>query len=248
MEQRTAVIIVAGGSGTRCGGTLPKQFRLLGNRPVLARTIDLFASAIHGTEIVVVLPARHIDFWNDFSARFEVAPHKVVAGGEERFHSVRNGLAALCTKPDLVAIHDAVRPFATPEMIRCVVDAAAESGAAIPTVVPVDSFRKVGDAGSQPVDRNRLRIVQTPQVFRADWLTKAYGAEYDPRFTDDATVVEAAGHPVRLVAGDDGNIKLTTETDFDLAEALLAVRAAKEDEEQTAATELHAQEVPQHGR
>ena len=177
-----------------------------------------------------------------------MAPHKVVAGGEERFHSVRNGLAALCTKPDLVAIHDAVRPFATPEMIRCVVDAAAESGAAIPTVVPVDSFRKVGDAGSQPVDRNRLRIVQTPQVFRADWLTKAYGAEYDPRFTDDATVVEAAGHPVRLVAGDDGNIKLTTETDFDLAEALLAVRAAKEDEKQTAATELHAQEVPQHGR
>lgn len=133
-------------------------------------------------------------------------------------------------------------------MIRCVVDAAAESGAAIPTVVPVDSFRKVGDAGSQPVDRNRLRIVQTPQVFRADWLTKAYGAEYDPRFTDDATVVEAAGHSVQLVAGDDGNIKLTTETDFDLAEALLAVRAAKEDEKQTAATELHAQEVPQHGR
>ena len=158
----TAVIIVAGGSGSRCGGTLPKQFRLLGKSPVLARTIDLFIGHTrHRNRRCATGPTHR--FLERFSARFEVAPHKVVAGGEERFHSVRNGLAALCTKPDLVAIHDAVRPFATPEMIRCVVDAAAESGAAIPTIVPVDSFRKVGDAGSQPVDRNRLRIVQTPQ-------------------------------------------------------------------------------------
>lgn len=240
MERRTAVIIVAGGSGTRCGGALPKQFRLLGNRPVLARTIDLFASALRGSEIVVVLPARYIDFWNDFSARFEVSPHKVVAGGEERFHSVRNGLAALRSDPELIAVQDAVRPFATPEMIRRTVEAAAESGAAIPAVSPVDSFRETDGAESHIVDRSRLRIVQTPQVFRADWLTEAYRAEYDPRFTDDASVVEASGHPIRLVEGERTNIKLTEAEDFRLAEAWLLVRT--EQTEEPAAQEKHETE------
>ncbi len=228
MERRTAVILVAGGSGTRCGGRLPKQFRLLGNRPVLARTIGLFASTLRGAEIVVVLPARYIDFWKDFSARFEVPAHTTVAGGEERFHSVKNGLAALRTNPELIAVHDAVRPFATPEMIRRVVAEAESTGAAIPAIAPVDSFRKTDGEDSHVIDRSRLRIVQTPQVFRADWLTEAYRAAFDPRFTDDASVIEAAGHSVRLVEGERTNLKLTTSEDFELAEALLAMRAARE--------------------
>ncbi len=247
MERRTAVIIVAGGSGTRCGGTLPKQFRLLGNRPVLARTIDLFATALRGAEIAVVLPAQFTDFWNDFSARFDVAAHTVVAGGAERFDSVRCGLQALRTDPELIAVQDAVRPLGTPEMIRRIVAAAAESGAAVPAVAPVDSFREVcgepaaenrdknsGVTTSHIIDRSRLRIVQTPQVFRADWLTEAYRAEYDPRFTDDASVVEAAGHAVRLVEGERTNLKLTEPDDFVVAEALLAVREAQEEEENPA--------------
>jgi len=228
MERRTAVIIVAGGSGTRCGGSLPKQFRLLGNRPVLARTIDLFATTLRGTEIVVVLPARYIDFWKDFSARFEVPAHTTVAGGEERFHSVRNGLAALRTAPELIAVHDAVRPFATPEMIRRVIAEAEATGAAIPAIAPVDSFRETDGEGSHVIDRNRLRIVQTPQVFRTDWLTEAYRAAFDPRFTDDASVVEAAGHSVRLIEGERTNLKLTTSEDFALAEAMLAIQADRE--------------------
>lgn len=229
MAQRTAVIIVAGGSGTRCGGGLPKQFRLLGNRPVLARTIDLFASTLRGAEIVVVLPARHIDFWKDFSARFDVAAHTTVAGGGERFHSVKNGLAALRSDPELIAVHDAVRPFATPEMIRRVIAEAESTGAALPAIAPVDSFRETDAEGSHVIDRNRLRIVQTPQVFRADWLTTAYQAAFDPRFTDDASVVEAAGHPVRLVEGERTNLKLTTSEDFALAEAMLAMQADREE-------------------
>lgn len=228
MERSTAVILVAGGSGTRCGGGLPKQFRLLGNRPVLARTIDLFASTLRGAEIVIVLPARYIDFWKDFSARFEVPAHTTVAGGEERFHSVKNGLAALRTDPELIAVHDAVRPFATPEMIRRVVAEAEATGAAIPAVAPVDSFRETDGEGSHSIDRNRLRIIQTPQVFRADWLAEAYRAAFDPRFTDDASVVEAAGHPVRLVEGERTNLKLTTSEDFALAEAMLAMQADRE--------------------
>lgn len=246
MEQRTAVIIVAGGSGTRCGGSLPKQFRLLGNRPVLARTIDLFATTLRGAEIVVVLPAQYTDFWKNFSARFDVAAHTVVAGGAERFDSVRCGLQALRTDPELIAVQDAVRPFATPELIRRVANAAAESGAAIPAVVPVDSFRETdandGDGcGSHIVDRNRLRIVQTPQIFRADWLTEAYRTEYDPRFTDDASVIEAAGRPVRLVEGEQTNLKITTTDDFTLAEAILAIREASDrDETADEAAEGHA--------
>ncbi len=231
MEQHTAVILVAGGSGTRCGGSLPKQFRLLGNRPVLARTIDLFAATLRGTEIVVVLPARYIDFWKDFSARFEVPAHTTVAGGEERFHSVKNGLAALHTDPEFIAVHDAVRPFATPEMIRRVIAEAETTGAAIPAIAPVDSFRETDGEGSHVIDRSRLRIVQTPQVFRADWLTEAYRAAFDPRFTDDASVIEAAGHSVRLVGGERTNLKLTTSEDFALAEALLAIRAARKADE-----------------
>ncbi len=249
MERRTAVIIVAGGSGTRCGGSLPKQFRLLGNRPVLARTIDLFATTLRGTEIVVVLPARYIDFWKDFSARFEVPTHTTVAGGEERFHSVKNGLAVLRTDPEFIAVHDAVRPFATPEMLRRVIAEAEATGAAIPAVAPVDSFRAIDAYGTAPqetdcrshvIDRSRLRIIQTPQVFRADWLTEAYRAEFDPRFTDDASVVEAAGHPVRLVEGERTNLKLTTSEDFALAEALLAMQA---DREATDPDEAHSQQA-----
>ena len=227
--ERVAVIIVAGGSGRRMGEGLPKQFRFLGNLPVLARTIGLFADALPGAEIVVVLPEGHISFWKDLAARFDVAGHRVVAGGAERFDSVRCGLKALTGDPELIAVQDGVRPLGTAEMIRRVVRAAAEHGAAIPVVEPVDSFRETDSAGnSHPVDRSRLRIVQTPQVFRADVLRNAYAAEYRPEFTDDASVVEAAGHPVCLVPGERGNIKLTAPEDFIVAEALLTAREEAE--------------------
>lgn len=242
MERPTAVIIVAGGSGTRCGGSLPKQFRLLHNRPVLARTIDRFAAALRGAEIVVVLPERHIAFWKDFAARFEVAAHRVVAGGEERFHSVCRGLAALRSEPELIAVQDGVRPFASAELIRRVADAAAETGAAIPVVQPVDSFRRLEGEESQIVDRSRLRIVQTPQIFRADWLTAAYEQPFDPRFTDDASVVEAAGHRIALVEGERNNLKLTTADDFAIAEAMLAAREAEEEADEEAANEEVSEE------
>lgn len=227
--ERTAVIIVAGGSGRRMGEGLPKQFRFLGNLPVLARTIGRFAEALPGAEIVVVLPEGNIPFWKDLAARFDVARHRVVAGGAERFDSVRCGLKALTGDPELIAVQDGVRPLGTAEMIRRVVRAAAEHGAAIPVVEPVDSFRETDSAGnSHPVDRSRLRCVQTPQVFRADVLRNAYAAEFRPAFTDDASVVEAAGHPVCLVPGERGNIKLTAPEDFIVAEALLTAREEAE--------------------
>lgn len=235
---RTGVIIVAGGAGKRAGGTVPKQFRLLGAEPVLARTINTFARALPGAEIVVVLPEEHLDFWKNLAARFEVAKHATVAGGCERFHSVLHGLEALKNDPELVAVQDGVRPLASAEMIRRVAEAADRYGAAIPVVEPVDSFRETDsamDAGAesaaQPshiVDRRRLRIVQTPQIFRTEWLRKAYALPYRDTFTDDASVVEAAGHLIRLVEGERENLKLTTPGDFIVAEALIAAREEAE--------------------
>lgn len=232
---------MAGGSGRRCGGQLPKQFRLLDGQPVLARTINLFAEALPGARIVVVLPSEYAAFWRDLAARFDVAAHTVAEGGAERFHSVRNGLMALPAETELIAVQDGVRPLASVEMIRRVAEAAAAAGAAIPVVEPVDSFRETDEpdtpaaAAEDPqtpshiVDRRRLRIVQTPQIFRAGLLRAAYEAPYDAAFTDDASVVERAGHAVRLVAGERTNLKLTTPEDFIVAEALLAAREESEE-------------------
>ena len=208
MEQQIGVIIVAGGGGTRMGGSRPKQFMMLGGLPVLAHTINNFAGALPGAEIVVVLPAAHADFWKDFAARFDIAAHTVTTGGDERFHSVKNGLKALKRDPELIAVQDGVRPLASHGMIRRAVAAAAEHGTAI---------------------RRRLRIVQTPQVFRADLLRRAYEAEYRPEFTDDASVVEQAGEAVFLCEGERTNLKITTPEDMVIAEALLAGREKTEE-------------------
>lgn len=161
MEQQIGVIIVAGGGGTRMGGSRPKQFTMLGGLPVLAHTINNFAGALPGAEIVVVLPAAHADFWKDFAARFDIAAHTVTTGGDERFHSVKNGLKALKRDPELIAVQDGVRPLASHGMIRRAVAAAAEHGTAIPVVEAVDSYRETDGTASRIADRRRLRIVQT---------------------------------------------------------------------------------------
>lgn len=222
--ERTAIIIVAGGSGSRMGSTKPKQFLFLNSLPVLGHTINVFAEAFPGAEIVVVLPATHVDYWRNLCSRFEVKPHTLTEGGEQRFHSVRNGIEALKSDPELIVVQDGVRPLATCAMIHRVAEAAATYDAAIPVVEPVDSFRKVDEKGSQIVDRRSLRIVQTPQVFRAELLREAYQVEYRDAFTDDASVVEAAGHAVFLCEGEASNLKITTPGDLILAEAILTAR------------------------
>ena len=224
MEQQIGVIIVAGGGGTRMGGSRPKQFTMLGGLPVLAHTINNFAGALPGAEIVVVLPAEHADFWKDFAARFDIAAHTVTTGGDERFHSVKNGLKALKHDPELIAVQDGVRPLASHGMIRRAVAAAAEHGTAIPVVEAVDSYRETDGTASRIADRRRLRIVQTPQVFRlslykeALCLAKNAGKQY----TDDCQLIEAAGGKVYLTPGDYKNIKITTPEDLLVAEAFAA--------------------------
>ena len=228
MEQpRVGVIIVAGGSGKRMGGTLPKQFSFVGGQPILARTINAFHKALPTSRIVVVLPAEYVDFWKNFSARFDVAKHSVIEGGEERFHSVRNGIEALSEAVDLIAVQDGVRPFASREMILRVVDCAAKNGAAIPVVKAVDSYRTVEGEESHIIDRTPLRIVQTPQIFAAPILRAAYDTPFRKEFTDDASVVEFSGEKVALCEGEYTNIKITTPADLVIAEAIIQAENEK---------------------
>lgn len=216
------ILIVAGGRGTRMGGPQPKQFLELAGRPVLMHTLEAFDRWDASARLIVVLPEDQIDTWKRLcEAHVFGRIHRVVAGGETRFHSVRNGLGAVASN-GLIAVHDGVRPLVAPSVIAACFAAAADGGAAVPVVPVVESVREVdADGGSRPVDRTRFRVVQTPQAFRADVLRAAYCLPYDPRFTDDASVVEASGVAVRLVPGNRENIKLTTPMDLLLAEQLM---------------------------
>ena len=222
LTSKHTILIVAGGRGTRMGGPQPKQFLELAGRPVLMHTLEAFDRWDASARLIVVLPEDQIDTWKRLcEAHVFSRIHRVVAGGETRFHSVRNGLGAVASN-GLIAVHDGVRPLVAPSVIAACFAAAADGGAAVPVVPVVESVREVdADGGSRPVDRTRLRVVQTPQVFRADVLRAAYCLPYDPRFTDDASVVEASGVAVRLVPGNRENIKLTTPLDLLLAEQLM---------------------------
>jgi 2-C-methyl-D-erythritol 4-phosphate cytidylyltransferase len=215
------VLIVAGGSGRRMGATIPKQFLPLCGRPLLMHTIEKFYKFDPSFNITVVLPSQHISFWNELVAqhRFSV-PHKIVAGGEERFHSVKNGLDSL-PEEGLVAIHDGVRPLVSGETISRCFDEAEKSGAAIPVVIPSESVRMLTSKGSMPLNRDVVRLIQTPQVFSLALIKKSYSDGYAPEFTDDATVAEKSGYPVCLVEGNRENIKITTEDQLHYAETLL---------------------------
>lgn len=217
----TGVIIVAGGSGRRMGATLPKQFMMLGNEPILAHSINRIHEALPAAEIVVVLPEEHIALWRNIAARFDIAHHKITAGGTERFYSVKNGLKELSDEVKIIAIHDAVRPLASKKLIIKLILEAEKSVAVIPVVAPVDSFRKIEGDDSKIIDRSALRIVQTPQVFDATILRRAYEQDFSSTFTDDASVAEAIGEKITLCEGERGNIKITTPEDMVIATALL---------------------------
>ncbi|MBO5464301.1 MAG: 2-C-methyl-D-erythritol 4-phosphate cytidylyltransferase [Alistipes sp.] len=225
---KVGVIIVAGGSGRRMGSSLPKQFMLLSNEPILARSINRIHEALPKAEIVVVLPEAHVAMWQNLAARFDVAAHKIALGGSERFHSVKNGIAALSDEVSTIAVHDGVRPLASKKLIIKLILEAEKCDAVIPAIAPPDSYRIVEDNASRIIDRSTLRIIQTPQVFNADALRKAYEQEFSQAFTDDASVAEAAGYAITLCEGERENIKITTPADIIIAEAIINA----EDEEQ----------------
>ncbi len=203
---------------------LPKQFLILGGMPVVARTINTFAEAMPGAEIVVVLPQNDIEMWRNLAARFDVAVHRSVAGGTERFHSVKCGLEALSDEVEYVAVHDGVRALVSKKLIiRTMLDA-EQHDATIPVVEVADSYRRIVDNDSKIVPRSELRIVQTPQIFKASLLRKAYEQPFNTAFTDDASVVEQLGQRISLVEGERTNLKLTTPDDLSWAEWWLSNR------------------------
>ena len=219
---KRGVVIVAGGSGKRMGASLPKQFMLLGGIPVVARTINTFSEALPNADIVVVLPEEHIALWRNLASRFDVAPHRCVAGGKERFHSVKCGIEVLGSEVEYIAVHDGVRALASKRLVIRAALAVEEHKAVIPVVDVVDSYRRVVGDDSEIVPRSELRIVQTPQIFSADLLRRAYEQPFNASFTDDASVVEALGEKITLVEGERTNIKLTTPEDMAYAEWLLS--------------------------
>ncbi len=211
IDIKIGVVIVAAGSGTRMGSGVPKQFRFVGQLPMLAHSINRFAHCFERSEIVVVLSEDRVEYWNNLASRFDLSAHRVVCGGSERFHSVKSGIDALSEGVDIIAVHDAARPYASEELIRRCVAGALSDGSAIPVVALKDSVRQLDSDGvSHALDRSLLRAVQTPQCFDAALLRRVYAQSYSPLFTDDASVVEASGERVWLCEGEESNIKITT--------------------------------------
>lgn len=217
------IIIVAGGKGLRMGGDLPKQFMPLHGKPVLMHTIERFRAYSDELKIILVLPHEQQDYWRQICQKHNFnVEHTVVDGGQTRFHSSQNGVAAV---PDdatgVIGIHDGVRPFVSEETIVRCFEAARQFGAALPVLPVTDTLRRVTDDGGYNVQRNDYRTVQTPQTFDAQLLKQAFKQPYSDNFTDDASVVEALGHKVTMVDGNRENIKLTTPFDLVVAEALI---------------------------
>lgn len=214
-------VIVAGGSGKRMGGEIPKQYLELAGKPVLMHTMERFKAFNESIEIITVLPENQLRFWDDLQRKYSFnIPHTLVKGGRARFFSVRNGLKFVDDQ-GLVAIHDGVRPFVSIETIQKCFTTAEKLGNAVPVIPPSDSLRMISGQGSTPVNRLLVRQVQTPQVFHSSLIKRAYQQEYIPEFTDDATVLEKTGVKINLVDGNRENIKITTPEDLIISAALL---------------------------
>lgn len=221
MERKRFAVIVAAGSGTRMNSKLPKQFIEIAGKPVLRHTVEKFLAMSVPVDIIIVMSEEYKDYWKAYCRRSDfLEKYTLPTGGFTRFHSVKNALEYV---PDgaLVAVHDGVRPFVTTEFLEGLFEEADRCGAVAPAVPLVESIREVTDSGSIPADRSRFLCVQTPQVFHSEILKKAYTQSYDTSFTDDLTVVQKAGYPIKTVQGLRYNVKITTPEDLRLAEALL---------------------------
>jgi 2-C-methyl-D-erythritol 4-phosphate cytidylyltransferase len=240
---KVAVIMPAAGLGTRMGrssaektGTSRKQFMLLEGSPIVLHTVRKFVASDRVGEVVVAVRAEDLEWVGALLAReFRRDLVRVVEGGNSRQQSVENALAALEPDTDLVAVHDAVRPFIDLEVIHKVLDEAAETGAAIVGVVPVDTVKQVSRSTGHArvrstLQRDRLVLAQTPQVFRYDLLIRAFQAARNDGFfgTDESSLVERLDVEVSVVLGSDRNIKITKPGDMDLARLFFQEQTAGE--------------------
>jgi len=215
------VMIVAGGTGTRMNAGIPKQFITINGIPVIMHTLEVFRKYDKNIRIMLILPEDHVDTWKrlciDHTFRVE---HELGNGGETRFHSVKKNLHGV-PENCLLGIHDGVRPLVSLQTIERCYAGALEKGTAVPCIKIPETMRKIDENGTVQVDRERFRLIQTPQVFEGGIIKKAYLQEYQAGFTDDAGVVEKAGFPIHLVDGNPENIKITFKNDLKIAASLI---------------------------
>lgn len=228
MNPNTFVIIVAAGSGSRFGSAVPKQFLPLCGKPVLAHTIAAFTALLPAENVRLVLSPDMIPYWEELCNEYGIVSPAIVPGGATRWESVKNAITSLEADPSAtVLIHDGVRPLVTERVIKRAALTARNTDGAIPAVAVTDSLRQLNEdeVSSEPVDRSRFRAVQTPQAFSLWRLREAYSLPYEENFTDDASVMAAAGFEnIILTEGSPENIKITTPVDMLLAEAILKSR------------------------
>jgi len=215
-------IIVAGGTGTRMQGEVPKQFLLLSGKPVVMYSVEAFRAYDPLIEIILVIHPDYMVYWNKLCLEFNISVPLVLAkGGNTRFESVNNGLKLITNEDGLVAIHDAARPVINAGFVSNLFSAAATYGSAIPAVPLNDTIRVVDGDTSHQADRTFLRAIQTPQVFKVSEIKRAYTHPYHSAFTDDGSVMDTAGFQLNLTEGLPENIKITHSQDIAVAEVLI---------------------------
>ncbi len=218
---KKAVVIVAGGSGSRMKSDLPKQFIELLGKPILMHTIRNFVNYDRQMKLILVLPQSQISFWKDLCIKHKFKEnYELAEGGNTRFESVKNGLMKIKNEC-LVGIHDGVRPLVSHKTLDNCFLVASQKGNAVPVTDCIESIREIITESSQSVDRNKYKMVQTPQVFKYSAIHKAYEQPYLHTFTDDASVYESAGYKIALTNGNRENIKITTPMDLIIAEAIM---------------------------
>jgi 2-C-methyl-D-erythritol 4-phosphate cytidylyltransferase len=219
------VVIVAGGTGRRMESDIPKQYMDLHGKPLIVHTIDRFLEFDPHIKVILVLAGDHKRYWERIAGSHDRAGSFMLAsGGRTRYDSVKSGLQ-LIERGMIVGIHDAVRPLVSHQtIVRCYACAEKE-GSAIPAVTVEESVRRINAQGSsEQMDRSRLRMIQTPQVFRSEMIKEAYDRTDDPGFTDDASVFESVFQSVTLVEGNRENIKITSQADFRMASFLMGTQ------------------------
>jgi 2-C-methyl-D-erythritol 4-phosphate cytidylyltransferase len=220
-ETSLYALIMAGGSGHRMGGNIPKQFIELAGKPILMHTMQVFADFDNRMQIILVLPENQIELWKQLCLKYDfIIPHQIVTGGTERFFSVKNGLELIETD-GIVFIHDGVRPLVSHQTIKRCYDLALQKGNAMPVISVSESVRLTEQDASKAIDRNKVKLVQTPQTFSISLIKEAYKQLFDEKFTDDALVLEEMSYTINITEGNRENIKITWPSDLVWAEAVM---------------------------
>ncbi len=215
---RKTALIVAGGKGARMNSSIPKQFLLLNNIPILIHTINAFSDL---DEILLVLPKEQFNYWNQLCLKYNLnIPHTIIAGGESRFDSVKNGLDEICNE-SIVLIHDGVRPFISKKIIAKLINTVKKKVGVVPVIKLKDSIRKISNDSTKPISRKDLYKIQTPQCFLSTEIKTAYQQVSSKEFTDDASVFESISGTILPIMGEERNLKITTKEDLEIANSLI---------------------------